>query len=304
MTELVKIRKMKIVMIGKHGGSLKADKLNSSLKRTLLLTDKIQRFKPDLTISFCSPEAARVSFGLGIRHIAFCDSPHAEAVMRLSVPLVQKLLIPWIIPKIEFARYGISAKNIIQYKAIDASVIIRYNDYNISANPKKKKNILIRLEEEQAAYVKKNRTRTLTIVREIVKKFDDHNVRILPRYHSQIATLRRALGSKAEILDKVIDSKTLLRDTDIFVGSGGTMTAESALLGIPTISYNAVPNLVEKYLVRKKLAMRETKPKRIISVIEKMLRSDNTQFKNRARSAMDSMEDPVKKLGQIIKMKD
>lgn len=304
VTELAKIRKMKIMMIGRHGGSLKADKLNASLKRTLLLTDKIQRFKPDLTISFCSPEAARVSFGLGIRHIAFCDSPHAEAVMRLSVPLIQKLLIPWIIPKNEFSKYGISAKNIIQYKAIDASVIIRYNDYNISSNPKKKKNILIRLEEEQAAYVQKNRTNATTIVREIVKKFDDHNVMILPRYASQIAMLRRALGNKAKILDKVVDSKILLRDTDIFVGSGGTMTAESALLGIPTISYNAVPNLVEKYLVRKKLAIRETNSKRIVLIIEKILHSDNSHFKNNARSAMNSMEDPVKKLGQIIKMKD
>lgn len=301
MTELAKIRKMKIMMIGKHGGSLKVDKLNASLKRTLLLTDRIRRFKPDLTISFCSPEAARVSFGLGIRHIAFCDSPHAEAVMRLSVPLIQKLLIPWIIPKNEFTKYGISAKNIIQYKAIDASVIIRYNDYNISSNPKKKKNILIRLEEEQAAYVKKNRTNALTIVHEIVKKFGDHNVMILPRYDSQIATLKHVLGNRAKVLDKVVDSKILLRDTDIFVGSGGTMTAESALLGIPTISYNAVPNLVEKYLVRKKLAIRETKPKRIISVIEKILRSDNAHFKNRAKSVMDSMEDPVKRLGQIIK---
>ncbi|WP_042683825.1 DUF354 domain-containing protein [Candidatus Nitrosotenuis chungbukensis] len=301
VTELAKIRKMKIMMIGKHGGSLKADKLNASLKRTLLLTDKVRRFKPDLTISFCSPEAARVSFGLGIRHIAFCDSPHAEAVMRLSIPLIQKLLIPWIIPKNEFTKYGISAKNIIQYKAIDASVIIRYNDYNISSNPKQKKNILIRLEEEQAAYVQKNRTNALTIVREIVKKIGDHNVMILPRYDSQIATLKHVLGNRAKVLDKVVDSKILLRDTDIFVGSGGTMTAESALLGIPTISYNAVPNLVEKYLVRKKLAIRETKPKRIISAIEKILRSDNAHFKNRAKSVMDSMEDPVKRLGQIIK---
>nr|AIF21719.1 hypothetical protein [uncultured marine thaumarchaeote SAT1000_06_A02] len=36
---------------------------------------------------------------MGIKHICFSDSPHAENVMRLVVPLVQKLLIPWIIPK-------------------------------------------------------------------------------------------------------------------------------------------------------------------------------------------------------------
>ena len=45
-----------------------------------------------------------------------------QAVMKLSVPLVQKLLIPWIIPKNEFTKYGIDKKNILQYKAIDASI--------------------------------------------------------------------------------------------------------------------------------------------------------------------------------------
>ena len=41
---------------------------------------------------------------------------------------------------------------------------------------------------------------------------------------------------------------------DIFVGSGGTMTSEAALRGIPTISYDGVPNLDEKYLVKNGLA--------------------------------------------------
>ncbi len=47
------------------------------------------------------------------------------------------------------------------------------------------------------------------------------------------------------------DGKYLLNNTDVFIGSGGTMTAESALMGIPTISYNAIPNSIEKMLVRK-----------------------------------------------------
>ena len=42
-------------------------------------------------------------------------------------------------------------------------------------------------------------------------------------------------------------------NTDIFIGSGGTMTAESALMGIPTISYNAVPNIIEKFLGEKNI---------------------------------------------------
>ena len=38
--------------------------------------------------------------------------------------------------------------------------------------------------------------------------------------------------------------------TDVFVGSGGTMTSESALRGIPTISYEGNTQCtIEKYLV-------------------------------------------------------
>ncbi len=45
--------------------------------------------------------------------------------MRLTIPLVQKILTSRIIPKKEFTKYGIDEKNIIHYKAIDAAVTIK-----------------------------------------------------------------------------------------------------------------------------------------------------------------------------------
>ena len=45
----------------------------------------------------------------------------------------------------------------------------------------------------------------------------------------------------------------------VFVGSGGTMTAESALLGIPTISYNAVPNIIEDLSCQEKIGDKRNK---------------------------------------------
>ena len=118
VTHLAKIRGVKLIIIGKHGGSGRHDKLNASLHRAKSLSFKIKEFSPDMTVSFCSPEAARVSYGLNIDHICFSDSPHATAVMRLVIPLVQKLLIPWIIPKKEFTKFGIDAKDIIRYLSL------------------------------------------------------------------------------------------------------------------------------------------------------------------------------------------
>ena len=181
VTDLAKIRKQKLVIIGKHGGAKKHDKLNANLSRSKLLVKKISKFSPDITLSFCSPEAARISYGLGIKHICFSDSPHAENVMRLVVPLVQKLLIPWIIPKEKFTKFGINRNNIIQYKAIDAAIISKRKVKNIKKTVGKRKLILIRLEEDKASYSLKKRP-IIPIVKEILKEFSGQEIVIMTRY--------------------------------------------------------------------------------------------------------------------------
>ena len=93
VSKLAKIRDFDLVFVGKHGGRDKETKLKASIDRIEKLSKKIETFSPDIVISFCSPEAARISFGLGIKHIAYCDSPHANSVMRLTLPLKLVMLI-------------------------------------------------------------------------------------------------------------------------------------------------------------------------------------------------------------------
>ncbi len=97
------------------------------------------------------------------------------------------------------------------------------------------------------------------------------------------------------------EGKYLLNKTDIFIGSGGTMTAESALMGIPTISYNAVPNIVEEFLVKKNLVKRETNPNKVSNHIKKIFEITNNQNQKRAKKIVKEMEDPIEKLIKIIK---
>ena len=123
----------------------------------------------------------------------------------------------------------------------------------------------------------------------------------MTRYVTQKKYLQQIFQKKIKILSTVVDSKLLLYNADIFIGSGGTMTAESALLGIPTISYNAVPNIIEDYLVRKKLVMREINPKKMVSVMKKVFKSSNSRRKNRAKKMMSSMEDPYPILLKTMK---
>jgi len=302
VSKLAKIRNFDLIFVGKHGGGDKKTKLKASIDRMGKLSNKIKTFSPDIVISFCSPEAARVSFGLGIKHIAFCDSPHANAVMRLTLPLIQKLLIPFTIPKNEFSKYGIDEKNIIQYKAIDAVVTMKRKIDQKAKLPFKKnhkKNILIRIEEEEASYTSKS-SKAIQIIENITNEFSDENIVVLGRYEKQIKNLQKIIGKKAKIVKMSFDGKHLLNNTDVFIGSGGTMTAESALMGIPTISYNAVPNIIEEFLVKKQLVRRETNGVKISSHIKKIFESTKNLNEKRAKNVVRGMEDPIQKLIKSI----
>jgi predicted glycosyltransferase len=303
VSKLAKIRNFDLVFVGKHGGGDKKTKLKASIYRMEKLSTKIRAFSPDILISFCSPEAARIAFGLGIKHVAFCDSPHAEAVMRLTLPLIQKLLIPFTIPKKEFSKYGIDEKNIIQYKAIDAFVTIQRKIDQKAKLPFKnnnRKNILIRIEEEEASYTSKS-SKIIPIIKKIEREFENENIVVLGRYAKQIENLQKTIGKKVKIVKMTYDGKHLLKNTDVFIGSGGTMTAESALMGIPTISYNAVPNIIENFLVKKYLVIREANPNKISNHIKKIFESAVNQNQERAERIRKQMEDPVEKLIKIIK---
>lgn len=303
VSKLAKIRDFDLIFVGKHGGGDKESKLRASIERIEKLSKKIKRFEPDIVISFGSPEAARISFGLGIKHVMFCDSPHANAVMKLTLPLIQKLLIPSVIPKEEFSKFGINQKDIVQYKAIDAVVTMqRKIDENIKSpfEDNHKKNILIRVEEEEAAYTSKS-SKIIPIIKKIVNDHKDENIVVLGRYSKQISNLQKSIGRKAKVIKMSFDGKYLLNNTDVFIGSGGTMTAESALMGIPTISYNAVPNIIENFLVKKSLVKRETNPKRVSNEIKRIFGVSSDKNQKRAEKVVKQMEDPIEKLVKIIK---
>ena len=290
------------IIIGKHGGKNNVNKLLASLDRSKLLTKKIEKNSPDLLISFCSPEASRVAFGLGIPHIAFSDSPHANAVMRLALPYATKLLTPWIIPKKDFEGFGIDYKNIINYRTIDAAVIIKNYKKNKQKKSNLRKMILIRPEESEAAYITK-KSKTVKIIKKIIEKFPDEQKIVLSRYKEQTIKLKKIFGASICLLSKPVSGKELLNNVDCFIGSGGTMTAESGLLGIPTVSFNAIPNRIEDFLVKKRIIVRSENPDRISREIYQSL--NNPQIikkrKENARKLVMSFEDPYQILLKTIR---
>ena len=296
VTDLCRIRKLSPTQVGSHGGGGKSQKLAASLERAALLMDLVTKFGPDAAVSSCSPEASRISFGLGIPHIGFSNSPHAEAVCRLSVPLLTRLLIPGHIPKEAFSRYGLEPDRIVPYDALDEFLIVRNGSASAEdARPTglqpDRKTILFRTYETQAAYVDRH-TDMNPILDAILDEFPECNVVVSARYSEQVEAFRDSYGDRAIILDSVFDSGALLEWCDILVGSGGTMTKEAVLRGIPAVSYDAVPNVDERYLVGAGVLQRAREPGKIASSVRLMLQQGRAPFQERARRLLSSMEDP------------
>jgi hypothetical protein len=94
----------------------------------------------------------------------------------------------------------------------------------------------------------------------------------------------------------------LISLADVFVGGGGTMTAESALLGKPTISISPIKFYVDDYLVKVGLIHKIANSSRIVALLHDM-QSDNkykSKQKSRAKQILDQMEDPADKLMDIV----
>ncbi|MEK0340307.1 MAG: DUF354 domain-containing protein, partial [Nitrosopumilus sp.] len=196
----------------------------------------------------------------------------------------------------------ISPKNIITYRAIDAALII-------SQKPKKKTvpiifkkgiNILFRTHESNASYTK-GKIDLVKIIRKL-SEIENVNIIVLGRYSEEIKKLKKKMPDCVFVLNKSVDSGEILEMTDIFIGSGGTMTAEAALRGIPTFSYNAVPNIIEEYLVKKKLVIRINDVSKLDKKILRILTKKSNSIKNLASKEFKSMENPIKKLELVLRM--
>lgn len=300
---LAKVRNVRMKIVGRHGGGTLIGKLRASASRIGELTEAVNKFKPDLTISFCSPEASRVAFGLGIKHVGFGNIPYYAAMMKLSVPMLDRLLVPKHIPKRKFTRFGISPSDIVQYNAMDEYVIVK----NSSGNPrpprlrlKKDKTILFRPYESQAGYAINVKFDMVGAIKAIADRLPEYNVVVLGRYVEQIDDLKRELDGKGTVLDRVVDSESILSITDVFVGSGGTMTTEAAMRGVPTVSYEGIPNPDEGYLVKKGMITRCTDYTKIPRVIEAVAAEDAKTRTARVKKFLGSMEDPYPSLEKVI----
>jgi predicted glycosyltransferase len=290
--------------VGDRGTKGPEEQLLAATKRQEEMIPIIKEFRPAVAVSIASAVCARVAFGLGIKHVAVNDSPHSEIAGRLSIPLSYHLLCPWVIPFSAWERFGIQRKQVTTYHALDPAAWLKREPL-AGPVPKlspKKKTITVRVQESDAPYLAKADMRwTDQVLESLLGVFPDANLVALCRYDFQVEEIRNKFGSRFIVPDEIVSGHDLLALTDLFIGMGGTMNAEAALMGVPTISSFQGSLYTDRYLESVGLLARALTPRALVSRAKRFLSpSFKADFGKKAKRVLDSMEDPVPKVAGFV----
>jgi predicted glycosyltransferase len=290
--------------VGDRGTRGPEEQLLAATKRQAEIISVVMEFKPMVAVSTASAVCARVAFGLGIKHIAVNDSPHSEIAGRLSLPLSHHLLCPWVIPYKAWQKFGIQRKQVTTYHALDPAAWLKREPLRgpVPKLDPDKKTITVRVQESDAPYLAKaDTTWTDNVLGSLVEAFPDANLVALCRYSLQVDEIRRKFGSRWFVPDEVVSGHDLLEKTDLFVGMGGTMTAEAALMGVPVVSAFQGSLFTDSYLKTVGLLAKALTTSGLISYARRFLtESFKVGFRKKAKRVLDSMDDPVPKIAGFI----
>jgi predicted glycosyltransferase len=301
---IAEMQGLELVYVGERGGSSKAEQLAAATQRQAEITSRIKRFAPQVSVSVASGVCARVSFGLGVKHVAVNDSPHSEVAGRLSLPLSHHLFCPWVIPYGAWAKFGVARSKITRYHALDPAAWLKRKARRgpVPHLSSKRKTVVVRLEESYAPYMAgTKRSWNDAVLQSLSDSVADVNLVALCRYGDQLRRIKAKFGSRFIIPEEVVDGRSLLDVADVFVGMGGTMTAESALMGVPTISAFQGSLYTEDYLTSVGLLRRAGNPARVAIQVNLFLkRNSRKELSKRARGVLSSMEDPIPKIARYV----
>ena len=276
----------RFVVVGRYAPGSREGKLMASIERTWGLAEAIRRLgrRPDVAICHQSVELCRVAFGLGIPIICTSDSPHAEAVGRLTIPLVSALVASRAIPRELFEALG--ARRVEQFNGVDELAWVGKQGLVAHDLPAEvadvDRPIIVVREEEYGASYARGRGLMARLAGELAKL---GSVVFLPRY-SRPARLPRGVV----VPRGFVDGAALAREADLVISVGGTICREAALQGTPAlvIRYLRAKLYVNDYLAKRGFPIFEVGPDDVLERAEELLGR-----KRDVGAILRELEDPV-----------
>jgi predicted glycosyltransferase len=272
--ELLDIAGFPYSVVGKHYGRSKFRKSIGFFIRIYQLYKFVRPYKIDVAISHSSFYSPVVSHLLGCRCIYLNDNEHA-AGNRISFFFANKIMVPEFLSTKKVVQQGALEQKIIQYPGVKEGVylwetfVTENHEYRKKIDDKKK-TIYVRPEPWTAQYYKGNQNFMDELLLSLASV---DTIKLLPRGTKQIQYYKQEKFKKIEVLEKSIPLSEIMKTCDLFIGAGGTMTREAAVLGIPTISIYQDELLdVDRYLLSTGAMIHTIRPTRslVLEYMDKM----------------------------------
>lgn len=249
--DLLVLHGLRHEVVGEHYGARLSRKLLGYTVRVMQLRRYLAPKRIDVAVSqssFHSPVVARL---LGVRAIYMNDNEHALG----NVPAflaATRIMVPEFMSETKLQRQLASTSKVLRYPGVKEGIYLwalqeRLGQSIALRSRGGRKRVYVRPEPWTAQYYKGDRNFLDALLLGIKDQVD---VILLPRGKAQGEHYRDPRFAGIDIVDTAMDIADIAPDCDLFVGAGGTMTREMAVLGIPTISVYQDELLdVDRYLL-------------------------------------------------------
>ncbi|WP_312434471.1 DUF354 domain-containing protein [Janthinobacterium sp.] len=237
--------------VGIHYGKSLSRKLLGYPIRVLQLIHYLENYNIDLAISQSSFHSAPVARLRGFPSIYLNDNEHAIGNIP-SFACATKIMVPEFMTDQKLAAQFAKKRKIIKYPGIKEGIYLWPIATDIISKikkrpPAKRPAVYIRPEPRTAQYYKGQSDILDPLISALAKSAD---VTVFPRDTTQLLHYTALQGNNIKINGSATRIEGIATKCDVFIGAGGTMTREMAVLGIQTISvYQGDLLDVDRYLI-------------------------------------------------------
>ena len=238
--DLLDLHRLPYTVVGRHYGKALSAKLLGYPVRVAELVRFLRPQRIDVAVSqssFHSPVAARL---LGVRSIYLNDNEHALGNLP-SFLFASRIMVPEFLTPEILRRQWASPRKVLRYPGVKEGLYLWELQARLQAGAAaaasqavgRRKAIYVRPEPWTAQYYQG----TTQFLDELLLGLQaSAEVILLPRGQAQALHYRQPQFKGLRIVDTALDIADIAPDCSLFIGAGGTMTREMAVLGVPTIS--------------------------------------------------------------------
>ena len=255
--ELTRERWPEAEPVGSASPDAPGAKAGSLLARARALRHWAGAARPDVALSHNSYAQLLAARSRRIPALTAMDFEHQPA-NHLAFRAARRILVPEALPTAILRRQGASRRKLVRYRGLKEELYL--GDFEPDASVPSRLGIerdpstviaVARSAPAGAAYHREENPMFVEAIRTLDRQPQVRTV-VLARHPAQRRELERLDLVRSTIPEAAIDSRSLLRESDLFLGAGGTMTREAALFGVPTFSmFAGGPAAVDDWLIKR-----------------------------------------------------